>query len=81
MVESVFTPRYHSMRRLLVDARKKQGVSQAALAEKLGRAQTFVSKYERGERRLDLVEFLAVTEAPNLDAIKLVRQIQSVEAT
>lgn len=81
MVESVFTPRYHSMRRLLVDARKKQGVSQAALAEKLGRAQTFVSKYERGERRLDLVEFLAVTEALNLDAIRLVRQIQAVEAT
>ncbi len=81
MVESVFTPRYHSMRRLLVDARKKQGVSQAALAEKLGRAQTFVSKYERGERRLDLVEFLAVTEALNLDALRLVRQIQAVEAT
>ena len=81
MVESVFTPRYHRMRRLLVDARKKQCVSQAALAEKLGRAQTFVSKYERGERRLDLVEFLAVTEALSLDALKLVRLIQSVEAT
>lgn len=68
------------MRRLLVDARKSQRVSQAVLAEKLGRAQTFVSKYERGERRLDVVEFLDVAEALNLDPIKLVRQIQSTGA-
>ena len=81
MVQSVFTPRYQALRRLLVDARKKQGLSQAALAESLGRAQTYVSKYERGERRLDLVEFLAVTDALGLDAVKLVRQIQSIGAT
>lgn len=68
------------MRRLLVDARKSQRVSQAALAEKLGRAQTFVSKYERGERRLDLIEFLEVAESLNLDVIKLIRQIQSMGA-
>lgn len=80
MVESVFSPRYIRMRRLLVDARKSQRLSQSVLADKLGRAQTFVSKYERGERRLDVVEFLDVAEALNLDAIKLVRQIQSTDA-
>jgi transcriptional regulator with XRE-family HTH domain len=63
MVESVHTERYQLFREILVEARTRQGLSQAALAGKLGRLQTFVSKYERGERRLDVVEFLDVAAA------------------
>lgn len=46
-----------------------------ALAEELGRVQTFVSKYERGERRLDVVEFLDVASALSVDPYNLLRQL------
>lgn len=38
--------------------RKERGVTQGALGERLGNTQTFVSKVERGERRLDVAEFV-----------------------
>jgi len=64
---------------MLIDARKAAGLSQTELAERLGRVQTFVSKYERGERRLDLVEFIDVTTALKLDAVKVIRKLQAMD--
>jgi transcriptional regulator with XRE-family HTH domain len=75
MTQSVYTKRYQRFRELLVDARKAKGLSQMALADALGRVQTFVSKYERGERRLDLVEFLDVATALGIDPHKVIRQL------
>jgi transcriptional regulator with XRE-family HTH domain len=65
---------YESFRALLVEARKKAGLSQAQLAAKLSRPQSFVSKFERGERRLDVVEFKAVAEALSIDALRFLRR-------
>ena len=78
MTASVFSPRYHKLRQLLTKARVDRGLSQAALAERLARPQTFVSKYERGERRLDLVEFLEIADTLKADAHDILRQIQAV---
>lgn len=75
MPRSVFTEDYERFRCLLVDARTRSGLSQAALAEKLSRPQSFVSKYERGERRLDIVETGEVARALDLDPIELLRQV------
>ena len=77
MVNSVHTERYQLFREILVDARTNQGLSQAALAGKLGRLQTFVSKYERGERRLDVVEFLDVAAALGLDPQEVLRRLRT----
>jgi len=77
MVDSIHTERYRLFREILVEARAKRGLSQAALAEKLGRLQTFVSKYERGERRLDVVEFLDVAAALALDPNKVLRRLRA----
>ncbi len=77
MTDSVHTARYKKLCELLIEARQAKGLSQDALAEALGRVQTFVSKYERGERRLDVVEFLEVAAALGIDAHKVLRQIQS----
>lgn len=76
MTDSVHTTRYHRFRDILTKARQAQELSQEALAEKLGCVQTFVSKYERGERRLDIVEFLDVAEALGIDPSKVIRQLQ-----
>ena len=75
MPRSLHTPEYERFRSLLVDARRKAGLSQAELAEKLSRPQSFVSKFERGERRLDVIEFKAVAEALNLDPLRLLRRL------
>lgn len=77
MTDSVHTSRYKKLCELLIEARKARGLSQDALADTLGRVQTFVSKYERGERRLDVVEFLEVADALGVDAHKVIRQIQA----
>ena len=79
MTESVHTARYRRFRALLIEARKRKSLSQDALADKLGRVQTFVSKYERGERRLDLIEFLDVADALDLDPHSVVRQLQDTD--
>jgi transcriptional regulator with XRE-family HTH domain len=67
MPTSAFTKRYEQFCRSLVAARKAAGMTQAELAAKLRLPQSFVSKYERGERRLDVVEFLRVTEILGAD--------------
>ncbi len=61
---------------MLVEARKKAGLSQADLAEKLRRPQSFVSKFERGERRLDVIEFWAVAEALEVDQVKFLKRFR-----
>jgi transcriptional regulator with XRE-family HTH domain len=76
MTDSVHTARYRSFRDILTKARIAQGLSQEALAVKLGCIQTFVSKYERGERRLDVVEFLSVADALGIDPTTVIRQLQ-----
>lgn len=77
MTESIYTARYRRLCELLVEARKAKGLSQMTLAERLGWLQTAVSKYERGERRLDLVEFLDVAQALEIDPHKIIRQLQT----
>jgi transcriptional regulator with XRE-family HTH domain len=65
---------YDSFRGLLVEARKKAGLSQAQLATRLSRPQSFVSKFERGERRLDVVKFKTIAEALDIDALRFLRR-------
>lgn len=67
MTKSVFTRRYERFRKLLIEARKAGGLTQVEVARKLKCPQSHVSKYERGERRLDVVEFLKVAAVIGLD--------------
>lgn len=54
---------YAELLRLLRAARGSAGLTQTDLSARLARAQSFVSKYERGTRRLDVMEYLEVCEA------------------
>jgi transcriptional regulator with XRE-family HTH domain len=67
---------YQTLRGLLVQERGAAGLSQLELAMRLGRPQSFVSKYERGERRLDLVEFLEVVRALRADPHRILRLVE-----
>lgn len=70
---------YKKFRGLLVEARKDAGITQVALAVRLKRPQSFVSKYERGERRLDVVEFGEVAKAIGIDPIRFLRRFYREE--
>jgi len=59
----------------MVEARKKADLTQEMLAKRLKRPQSFVAKYEGGERRLDVVEFLAVTGAIGVDPVEILRAL------
>ena len=63
MPKSVFTDAYASFLEVLIAARKDAGVSQVELGSRLGKTQTFVSTFERGVRRLDVIEFYAIAKA------------------
>jgi transcriptional regulator with XRE-family HTH domain len=60
--------------------RHSSGFRQQALAKKLGRPQSFIAKYEGGERRIDLVEFIAIARALGADPVKLFRDFIAGEA-
>jgi transcriptional regulator with XRE-family HTH domain len=77
---SVFSEAYVRFRSLLIEARKASGLSQSELSQRLDRPQSFVSKYERGERRLDVVEFGQVAQALNCDPVELLREIYENQA-
>lgn len=53
---SRYAPEYQSMLRRLRTARKEAGLTQVQVAERVGRPQSYVSKLETGERRLDPIE-------------------------
>ncbi|GAA0709854.1 hypothetical protein GCM10009105_10640 [Dokdonella soli] len=64
----------------MVLARKEADITQHELARRLKKPQSFVSKYERCERRLDVPEYIRIVRALGLDPAKLLRQIdKSIE--
>ncbi|BBU64364.1 transcriptional regulator (plasmid) [Methylosinus sp. C49] len=67
MGRSVHSKPYKEFLELMIAARERAGLTQEGLAERIGRTQSFVSKYERGERRLDVVEFAEFVRAMDLD--------------
>lgn len=59
----------------MIDARNNADLNQEELAEALGKPQSFVSKYENGDRRIDVVEFLAIAKALKADPVQLLRAL------
>lgn len=76
MVKTLYTPQYEYFRRLLINARTSASLTQAEVSLKLNRPQSFVAKYEGGERRLDVVEFMQICMALNIDAQAIVADLQ-----
>ncbi len=67
MSKTLRTPRQQRLIDLLVERRKAAGLSQAALAAKLGRYQSVIAALESGSRRLDVIEFLDIADAIGFD--------------
>lgn len=67
---------YKALLQALIQARKDAGITQVELAARIGRRQTFVSKYETEERRLDVAEYIAIARAIGAEPYDLMRQAE-----
>ena len=73
----VVSPDYRSAIEAISVARQKLGISQRELARRLGKHPSFVNKIELLERRLDILEFIAIAEALGMDSTKLIADVRS----
>ena len=80
MQKSLKSAEYARLIATLVAARDAAGVTQQKLAERLDEHQSFIAKYEGGERRIDVVEFIAIARALNTDPVKLFREFAAGNA-
>lgn len=76
MQKTIYTKRQQRLCALLKAARKKAELTQTGLAKRLGTYKSYVSRYERGDRRLDVIEFLAVTEALGLRPAEVLKKVK-----
>jgi transcriptional regulator with XRE-family HTH domain len=74
MRKTLHSPDYARFLALLRQVRKDAGIVQQELADTLGKPQSFVAKVERGERRIDVIEFIAIARAIGRDPLRLLKQ-------
>lgn len=67
MPKSIHSSEYKTVIKKLREAREAAGLTQAEAAEKLGKPQSYISKIERGERRIDIVELTKILAIYNTD--------------
>jgi transcriptional regulator with XRE-family HTH domain len=75
MARSPITEQYSGLREALADARRSKGITQTDLSDRLAKPQSYVSKFERGERRIDLIEVFEIAEALEVDALALIANV------
>ena len=73
---SIHSTEHMKLRQLLIRQRLDLGLSQRALAEKMGVVHSFIGKVETGDRRLDVFEFIEYCEALNLEAAEILQRLQ-----
>lgn len=71
---SVYSEEYQLVINTLKKARKDKGMTQAQLAEALGKPQSFIAKVENGERRLDVVEFVHLARLVGADIVEILEK-------
>ena len=67
MPSSIFDSAHIVLVELLIEARKSLGLNQTQLGARVGRGQGFISLIERGQRRIDVIEFVALARALEKD--------------
>lgn len=73
--KSAFSAEYRLLCKLLREARERAGLTQEDVAKRLNRPQSYVSKYESGERRLDVIEFLTITRVLSVEPREVFRKL------
>ena len=77
MAGTIYTAQHRRLVTILRDLRSKRGITQAKLAAQLKRPQSYVSAYESGQRRLDLIEVERIAKALGTTLGAVVRRYES----
>lgn len=77
MPKSVFSGHHKVLVAALVEVRKASGLTQAQVAERVGKDQSFMSLIEGSQRRVDVLEFYALAKAMGADPVKLFESVAS----
>lgn len=80
-MKSTFTREYATVLEVLIRTRKRNGLSQTTVASALGKPQSFVSKYENGERRVDIVELFAIARVLGEDPTHLLQEMGFIDTS
>lgn len=72
----MFSPEYELIINALISAREAAKLTQSQLARRLRKPQSFVSKYERCERRLDVAEYIQISRALERDPSLILKKIE-----
>ena len=73
----VETEQYKAVGAALAAARRRAQLTQQELARRVGKPQSFVSEYERGQRRIDIIEFILITRILGADPISVLAEIMN----
>lgn len=76
MEKSVHTSEYTLLLRMLREFRQNAGVTQVELAKRVGQTQSFISKWERGEVRLDIVQLFTICHALGITLTAFVQEYE-----
>ena len=76
--QSIHSNEHLWLREKFISRRQELGLSQRALAERLGVIYSFIGKVETGDRRLDVLEFIAYCNALKIDPCQLITEITVV---
>ena len=71
MSNSVYSEAQATLISILISAPNQSGLLQAELAEAVGKDQSYISNIERGQRRVDVIEFYDLACAMKVDPIEL----------
>ncbi len=75
MSKSIFDGAHAQLIEILMSARRRSGLTQAEVAAKVGKDQTFISLIERSQRRVDVLEFIALARAMGEDPQRLFAEV------
>jgi ribosome-binding protein aMBF1 (putative translation factor) len=75
-MKSISSHEYDIFRRCMIAARKEAQLTQESLAKSIQKPQSFIAKYESGERRLDVVEFIVITRLIGVDPCTILRKVE-----
>ncbi|HUS59168.1 MAG TPA: helix-turn-helix transcriptional regulator [Planctomycetota bacterium] len=76
MEKTIYSAQEKILRNLLRQIRLDANLRQADLAQRLNEPQSFISKYESGERRLDIIELRNVCSSLGISLVDLVKRFE-----
>ena len=81
MPKTIFGGAHRHLVSVLVEARRRSGLTQWDLAKRLGKDQSFVSLVEGGQRRVDVIEFFAIARALGEEPVALFTELAAALPT